>query len=698
MKIGSKFAKQPINIKIQLMKYIFIQFLVFIFFTNFAEAQSKIAQANMQDAELLFNQKKYDAAKSKVQAVLNEKSDFVAAIRMMGLIELSLGNYKSATGYYDKLFAQRPEYSRNAYYEAAEAYLKQYRYDKALDYFLLFKHAQQKDYKTEEFFAQKSYERNIDFNIANSDFSLENEVKGLQDQPQKLSGNINSEEDEFMPTLTSDDKFLIFTSLRSGNENIMIARKDKKGYWANAKSIGNAINTKRNEGMAKFTTCGRRVYFSACAWENVKGGCDVYMAEYDVANDIIDKVEPATGLNSEFWDSQPSISCDGTIMYFVSNREGGLGGTDLWKSKMGPNGIWGDPVNLGPTINTAGDEETPYIAPDGISLYFSSTGHPGLGDADLFLTFLKEDGISWSTPKNLGETINSPFREAGMVISSEGKAYFSSARGLKGSLDLYENHLQSDLKPKIDAVLLDAFIIDDVTKMPVEGATVRVRSSNKSIGNYSSDKDGRFFLCVPSGASYSFIIEKGGYESDINADYFEKTAGEFVKKIEINLVKQGAVKKSEPELEKEPIDESVLADKIDSVLVDAKYEQLLKKEAFIALRESLPKSSLRKNLSLYFDSDTMNINEIHKEAILKMIAPHKDPMKLKVQVSGFADEEGDKRYNQYISEKRAKSVNDFLILIGMPPAHIIYSGKGSVSTNNAKHQNRKVEIIITEEN
>ena len=111
-------------------------------------------------------------------------------------------------------------------------------------------------------------------------------------------------------------------------------RKDKKGEWANAKSIGNAINTKRNEGMAKLSTCGRWVYFSACAWENVKGGCDVYMAEYDVKNDVIDKLEPVNGLNSEFWDSQPSISCDGTTMYFVSNREGGLGGTDIWKSKL----------------------------------------------------------------------------------------------------------------------------------------------------------------------------------------------------------------------------------------------------------------------------------------------------------------------------------------------------------------------------
>jgi outer membrane protein OmpA-like peptidoglycan-associated protein len=519
----------------------------------------------------------------------------------------------------------------------------------------------------------------------------------LDEQPEKLGGNINSKEDEFTPTLSSDGRFLIFTSLRSGDENILIARKNKDGVFANAKSIGNAINTNRNEGMAKFTTCGRRVYFSACAWENVQGGCDVYMAEYDVKNDIIDKVEPANGLNSEFWDSQPSISCDGSTMYFVSNREGGLGGTDIWKSKLNAAGSWGVPENLGPTINTAGDEETPYISPDAVSLYFSSTGHPGLGDADLFLTVLKEDGVSWSTPKNLGETINSPFREAGLVIAPDGNVYFSSSRDPKGSQDIYENQMPGIYKPKFDAVLLDGFVLDDDQK-PIEGATVRVRSANKPVGNYTSDKEGRFFICVPGGASYSYIVEKSGFESSINADYFEKGEGEYIKKLEIVMMKSGQSKKPDVEPAKEIVDELVIADKIDSLLVDAKYDQLLKKEEFVAFRESIPKTSIRKNLSLYFDSDTMGINEIHKEAILKMIAPHKDPLKLNIKVSGFADDDGDKRYNLYVSEKRAQSVNDFFILIGMPASQIKYEGKGSITSQMAKHQNRRVEIIITGEN
>jgi hypothetical protein len=143
--------------------------------------------------------------------------------------------------------------------------------------------------------------------------------------------------------------------------------------------------------MAKITVCGRTVYFSACAWENVQGGCDVYEADFDTEIStfgVVDEVRPTKGINSKKWDSQPAISCDAKTMFFASNREGGQGGTDIWMSTLGTDGIWDPPTNLGPSINTAGDEEAPYIAPDGITLYFSSDGHPGFGEADIFRTIL----------------------------------------------------------------------------------------------------------------------------------------------------------------------------------------------------------------------------------------------------------------------------------------------------------------------
>lgn len=639
------------------MKLLYIYLLlIFTFSINALSAQHKILQENMEEAQRLFNQGKLDAAKSKLKDILKEKSDYVTALRLMGLIELKSGDYAASVAYYEQLFKIKSDHSRTAYYEIADAYMKQYSYDKALEFYLLYKHSQQKDYKTEEFFAGKDYDRIIDFNIANCEFSLEMEFTGKQDQPSILRGNINSSADEFMPTMTADGNLLLFTSLREGNENIMVAKKNKNGEWSDAKSIGNAINTKNNEGMAKFSTCGRKIFFSACAWENVQGGCDIYMAEYDSKATIIDGVKPAQGLNGEFWDSQPSISCDGNTMYFVSNREGGFGGADIWVSKIQANGIWGPPVNLGPTINTVGDDETPFIAPDGITLYFSSTGHPGMGEADIFMTFLKEDAKSWSTPVNLGESVNSPFREAGLVISPDNsRVYFSSARaGAKGGLDIYENHLMGNLNPKVDNVLLDGYVYDEISKEPIEGVAVRVRSSNKPVGNFISDKDGRFFMCVPNAASYSYIADKAGYDSYVNADYFEREEGESVKKVELFLTKGGK----------------------------------------LSTKEEAPKPRLRKNLSVYFESGMHDLSDTQKELIIKLITQHDATQKLKMQVTGFADDVGDKNFNLSLSQKRADAVTRFLVEQGIAIGQIKIEGKGMIESDMAKHQKRRVEIIV----
>ena len=210
------------------MRALFLQFILLFLFVFTARAQTKLL-SDTKEAERLFNQKKYDAAKNKLKGILKESADFATAIRLLGLIELKTGKFAESAAAYEKLFVVKADLSRNAYYEAAEAYLKQYKYDKALEFFLLYKHSQQKDYKTEEFFAQKDYDKNIDFNIANCEFSLESDFTGQLDQPTAMKGNINSDADEFMPTIDASGKLLLFTSVRDGNENILIAKKNKEG-------------------------------------------------------------------------------------------------------------------------------------------------------------------------------------------------------------------------------------------------------------------------------------------------------------------------------------------------------------------------------------------------------------------------------------------------------------------------------------
>lgn len=622
----------------------------------------KSAKDLVEDAEYLINRRQFDAAKEKLEAAIKQKPKFVVAYRLLGIVNQQLYDFEGSVEAYAKLFELHPGLSRAAYYEAGEAFMKDYKYKEALGYFMLYKNSDAKDYKTDEQTVQIGYDMMVDRQIKSCEYAQTINFKEIVDKPENLGTGINTIGLEYLPTLTADGHWLIYTS-EQANENILVSRRKKDNTWTKGESIGNAINTPMNEGMAKFTVCGRTVYFSACAWENVKGGCDVYQADFDTQDDfgVVDNVQPVKGLNSDQWDSQPAISCDGTTMYFTSNREGGQGGTDIWISTLAPDGIWTIPVNAGPTINSKGDEEAPYIAPDGITLYFSSDGHPGLGEADIFRTLKTETG--WSTPLNLGQSINTPFREAGISISPEGDiAYFASARpGGVGGLDIYRVGLYREIAPKVENVMLDGYVYDAQSKEPVEGVRVKVGKSGEKKIILTTDKDGRFFICLPNRASYSYITDKKGYQTFIGAEYFKRTKDEPTKRVDIFLTPTLGAETDEP-----------------------------------PVATTAPKTRIRKNLSVYFGSGKYDLSEVQKEQIRKLIMQFDEPDKIKIKITGFADDVGNKEFNLSLSEKRASIVAQFAEVLEVPRSQITYDGKGIVQSNMPQHQKRRVEIIIVD--
>ncbi|MCP4437619.1 MAG: OmpA family protein [Aureispira sp.] len=629
---------------------------------NAQDAKVKSAKDLVEDAEYLINRRQFSAAKEKLTAAIKQKPKFVVAYRLLGVVNKYLYDFEGSVAAYEKLFELHPGLSRAAYYEAGEAFMKNYQYKKALGYFMLYKNSDARDYKTDEQTIQRGYDEMVDRQIKSCEYARGINFDEIVDEPENLGSSINSVGLEYLPTLTADGRWLIFTS-EQASEDILVSRRKKDDTWTKAESIGNAINTPMNEGMAKFTVCGRTVYFSACAWENVKGGCDIYQAGFDTQNDfgVVDNVEPVKGVNSDRWDSQPAISCDGTTMYFTSSRDGGQGGTDIWISTLGADGIWNVPVNAGPTINSKGDEEAPYIAPDGVTLYFSSDGHPGLGEADIFRTVKEEAG--WTTPMNLGQSINTPFREAGISISPEGDvAYYASARpGGIGGLDIYRVGLYREISPKIENVMLDGYIYDAQTKEPVAGVKVKVGKSGQKKITLTTDQDGRFFICLGNRASYSYITDKKGYQTFIGAEYFKRTKNEPTKRVEVFLTPTlGSVTEEPP------------------------------------VASTTPKTRIRKNLSVYFGSGKYELSEVQKEQIRKLITQFDEPEKIKIKITGFADDVGNKEFNLSLSEKRASIVAQFVEVLEVPRAQITYDGKGIVESNIPQHQKRRVEIIIVD--
>ncbi len=611
----------------------------------------------IQDAEIYINRQMFKPAKSSLESAIKQKKNFAIAWRLLGIVNSKLRAHREAIDAYEKLFEMSPTLSKASYFECGQAYMKEYQYDKALSYFNLYKNADNNDYKADEQTAQIGYDMVLDREIMSCEYARNVDLTEMKEEAINLGTNINSAADEYLPTLTGDGRWLIFTSNRNG-ENILMSKPNAAGNWAAARSISKLINTPKNEGMAKLSVCGRTIYFSACGWENVEGGCDIFEADFDTQNDfaVVDDVRPSKGLNSKRWDSQPAISCDGKTMYFSSTRKGNVGGTDLWMSTLADDGLWDPPVNMGKVINSKGDEEAPYIAPDGKTLYFSSDGHPGFGEADIFRTVRNEDG-TWQKPVNLGHSVNTPYREAGIVVSPDGTtAYFASAQdGGQGGLDIYMIGMHQDIAPSETNVMVDAYVYDAATKEPVENVKVKIGKSGTKKQEFKTDEHGRFFVCLPDNASYSYILMNENYETFVGAEFFKRQKGEPTKKIEVFLIPSTA-----------------------------------KKEIKIS-----PKRKVRKNLSVYFDSGKYNITEIQKEQLERMINQFEDKSSIKLTVTGFADDVGNKEFNLALSEERAKTVADYIQGLGIAPDRIEHKGGGVVQGDIAKHQKRRVEIIIS---
>jgi outer membrane protein OmpA-like peptidoglycan-associated protein len=207
------------------------------------------------------------------------------------------------------------------------------------------------------------------------------------------------------------------------------------------------LNSNENEGAGCISQDGRILYFTACGRPDGAGRCDLYLS-YRKEGGWSRPQNLGPAVNTGGWESQPCLSIDGQTLYFVSDRKDGLGGMDIWRSTL-VEGRWSQPVNMGPGINTAGDEKSPFVSFDDQTLYFSSNGRVCMGGMDLFMCRRTGDS-TWSEPQNLGYPINTRGDESSLIVSPDGStAIFSSDKfGGQGQLDLYSFALPETVRPE----------------------------------------------------------------------------------------------------------------------------------------------------------------------------------------------------------------------------------------------------------
>lgn len=339
-------------------------------------------------------------------------------------------------------------------------------------------------------------QQNINDLIAICEFVTQQEVDILA-KVTNVGDSVNTANAEYFPTVTVQDSLLLFMRRnKDKREDFLFSNMNSNGFSL-AKTLSDTLNFADKKGAPSLSSDLKTLYYAAEYMEMGYGRYDIYKVS-KTDSGWSAPLNLGRNINSDFWESAPSISPDGQALYFSSNKPGGFGGIDIYVSYKTKNGYWSQAYNLGPNINTKGDDQTPFIHADNRTLYFASNGWPGYGGTDLFVAFKKLDG-KWSKPTNLGYPINTFDNEGSIAIASNGwEGYIASDRiDSRGELDIYKVVLPQKARAN-KSYYFNGFITDAFSHLPIPGL-VRLSDPKDSTKFMviNVDSTGVFVLSIP---------------------------------------------------------------------------------------------------------------------------------------------------------------------------------------------------------
>ena len=565
------------------------------------------------------------------------------------------GELDKASKWYGELFALNQEVDSEYYFRYAQALKAEGNYEKSNQYM--------------ELFAQKTDDSRAKLYQQNKDYLTD--IDAVSGKYTMDKTDVNSEFFDYGPTFFG--KQIVFTSSRSeGNQyskihdwtkqnftDLFVASIDNQGKLGSVENFSKTVNTKFNESSPVFTKDGKTMYFTRNNYNDGKKRKSddkvimekIYKAE--LVNGEWTNVKELPFSNDNYKTAHPALSPDEKTMYFASDMPGSFGNSDLYKVSIDSNGNFGSPENLGPTINTEGRETFPFVDADN-NLFFASDGHPGLGGLDIFEA--KSANNSFEKPVNVGKPLNSQMDDFGYVTNKESLGFFSSNRdGGSGYDDIYTftvcTHTLTGLITDIDtkAILPNAKVILFDDKM------------NKISETTSSDK-----------GSYSFKIE-------CNKKYYVRASKEEYETTEKSF---GPVTKTG----------------------ESKLDIELKRNIFpVEVGTDLAK--ILDVSIIYFDLDKWNIRPDAAEDLEKIIAVMNQYPNMTIDIRSHTDSRQTHKYNELLSDRRAKSTLEFMVKNGINRNRLTAKGYGEtqlvnncsddVPCSEAEHQkNRRSEFIV----
>ena len=500
--------------------------------------------------------------------------------------------------------------------------------------------------------------------------------------------SINSPDNDYTPVISADESVMMFTSRRAGTtgggideglaepfEDVWVSYRSGKS-WTKAVNLGAPINTNEHDAVVCLSPDGQKLI----SFNGKKSGGDLFISSLE-GNKWSEPDNMGKAINTKYHEPSATFSFDGKTIYFVSDREGGFGGHDIYMSKVNDKGKWESATNVGTVLNTEYDEDAIFMLPDGKTMYFSSKGHNSMGGYDIFKTTL-ENGV-WSKPENLGYPVNSPDNDVFFQMAANGvHAYYSTANnGGYGGQDIYritllgpekppamlneDNLLASVTAPVSDfkaeklvvagpkMTVLKGIVRDDKTKAPLEGTIELIDNTlNEVIATFKSNSTtGKYLVSLPSGKNYGIAVKREGYL--FHSENFDLPASADYQEVEKNI-----------DLKKVEIGQTIVL----------------------------------KNI--FFDFDKATIRPESATELDRLIQLLTENPTLKIELGSHTDSKGSDDYNQKLSQSRSQSVVTYLIGKGISTDRLVAKGYGEtmpVATNDTdagRQENRRTEFKI----
>lgn len=471
-------------------------------------------------------------------------------------------------------------------------------------------------------------------------------------EPKNLGDSVNTKELEYFPTLTIDGKELIFTRRVNNNNEDFYGSVVVNGKWSKAKSLNGNINTARNEAAQTISQDGQWLIFTGGDFPEGFGNFDLYISYLTPSGQWTAPENLGANINTESWESSPCLSPDKRDLYFASGRTGGYGGSDIYVSHHLPNGKWSEAVNLGPEINTPGDESCPFIHADNQTLYFTSNGHIGYGGDDLYLVHKGPKG-SWSIAENLGYPINTIEKEGTMIVTADGKtAYFASERNdTRGGLDLYTFELRADVRP-VKTLWVKGKVLDKNTSKGLPSAVELTDLITKEVvSKVPTDETGNYLITLPIGRDYAFNVNRKGYLFFSENFSLREKSPDSTYNINIPL-------------------------------------QPIEANALIVLK------------NIFFDENKFELKTASQVELGSVVQLMKENPTLKIQINGHTDNVGNAAANLKLSNNRAQAVVTYLSSKGIDTKRLSFKGFGDTqptgdnNMESGRAQNRRTELKI----